>query len=74
MNVERCSRCKFWTQEEMYFSAMEQDGMCRRFPPVKDTDNEPPRDSWAWQDAAFWCFPVTAENGWCGEFKDRVLG
>ena len=60
MTAPACRECRFWHSE------MKVEGECRRHPPRwRDAQS-------AHMDDDYGAWPITSEDGWCGEFAPRA--
>jgi len=59
MSQHKCEDCKFWEEEG------DGQGWCLRYPPVAITNEQ----SGVVNLVNNW--PLTMEDGWCGEFKAK---
>lgn len=58
--IEICDNCVFWLPPEDIAPNMDEEGECRRFPPVRKNSNG--HGEW----------PETYPDEWCGEFRQRL--
>lgn len=61
--AKRCDHCRFW--QHRLFDEEFRYGYCHRFPPlaVQPTSGDNCPSDWDW--------PMTWDDGWCGEFKKK---
>jgi len=64
-----CKDCKWW-EFNISTEAIGKIGFCHRFSPMGENDQSGKAEEYE-EDKAVW-FPQTWEEGWCGEFKERV--
>jgi hypothetical protein len=71
--AESCANCRFWDMLETQYTGfiVDQDGTCRRFPPVGILPNIHDEDGGidSLSRAHTWYFPATRGDDWCGEFQ-----
>jgi hypothetical protein len=68
--VSECKDCKFWRGDPKTGI-----GKCHRYPPKGGT-HVYSTDSWEGDmdgvsSSAYWSFPETDSDDWCGEFKEK---
>ena len=69
-----CHNCKYWEGARRRVNIEDDEGLCRRYPPVIDTPRmnyytlmgDAPEDASSW---TAWAQTITLGDDWCGEWK-----
>lgn len=71
MTIERsCKKCIFWVFEDNGSNMSRNlDGHCKRYPPTLDTNYYLENEESATEESAWYGFPITNDESWCGEYK-----
>jgi hypothetical protein len=72
MGEERCKNCRYWLEK------YDEQGFCRRYPPVPVVDVSYSEDHEGKLAAVFSTnpdtyFPETVADEWCGEWKEKKV-